>query len=449
MRNVLLIQLTGLILLSSTLWAEIQVNTRTPYGQTYPDIAIDVEGNYVVVWRSYRQDGSSGSIHFQRFDATGLPVGEETQVNTETAGDQTEPTVSANPEGGFVVAWHGPGPNGLDVFARLFDTNGEPLAEEFRVNATTAGTQRYPRVAMLGNGSFVVVWQNEMPGVNAYNRAGAFQVFDAQGLCIGQETQFSESLDCRHPDVAANGMGGFVIVWMQDKGGNSIQTRLYDNDALALTEPCKVNDVYFTSVTKPRVAMNRRGTFVVAWDGHGEYASLDDIHARIFDPNANAIGEQFLVNTTSDGKQECPHISISATGSFVIIWDTDYKGHGKDILGQMFDSNGVPAGPEFCPHVCLAEDQKHAAVAMSDSDSFFAVWQSYKQDGSDCGIFGMLGPSNCQGDFTGDAVVNFRDFALMTNLFCNGEHAPVYDINADGRIDLSDVEMLCAHWLGR
>ncbi len=279
MRNFLIAQLAGLILFVPTSWGEFQVNTRTPYGQTYPDVAVDGKGKYVIAWRSYRQDGSSGGIYFQRLDTAGQPLGEETQVNTETGGDQTEPAVSSNSEGTFVVAWHGPGPNDVDVFARLFDPNGEPLSGEFCVNDVAEGTQRYPRVAMRDDGSFVVVWQNELAGVNPYDRAGSFRIFDAQGLAIGQATQFSGDFDCRYPDVATDGAGNFVVAWMQDKGANSIQIRQYDDVGAAVTDPCKVSDVYFTSVTKPRVAMNHRGTFVVVWDGHGEYASEDDIHA--------------------------------------------------------------------------------------------------------------------------------------------------------------------------
>lgn len=450
MRNALITQLAGLILLPAMSWAEQQINTRAPYGQTYPDVAIDGADNYIAVWRSYRQDGSSGGIYFQRLDAEGLPLGRETRVNTSTEGDQSEPAVAGGVDGRFVIVWHGPGPNEVDILCRLFDPNGDPLAGEFLVNATTEGMQRYPRASMRNDGSFIVVWQNEATGVNQYDRAGSFQMFSAEGSPIGPESQFSGVFDCRYPDVAAKAGGGFVIVWMRDEGGNAVQMRLYDDVCNAQTDPCKVNDVAFTSVTKPHVAMNKEGSFVISWDGHDEYASLDDIHAKLFDPNANAAGDQFLVNTTLEGKQERPDASITDSGSFLIAWhgDTGNSGHGKDIFGQVFDGLGSPVGQEFCPHVRVLEDQKDASVAMSESGSFLAVWQSYKQDGSDYGIFGMLGPSTWRADFTGDNFVNFRDFAIMARSHLAGTAAPPCDLDGDGKVDLVDAQMLCSYWLG-
>ncbi len=128
--------------------------------------------------------------------------------------------------------------------------------------------------------------------------------------------------------------------------------------------------------------------------------------------------------------------------------DTGHSGHKKDVFCQAFDGLGNPVGQESCPHTCVAEDQKNAAVAMSESGTFLAVWQSYKQDGSDYGIFGLIGPGNCRADFTGDEFVNFRDFAILTRVLQPGDAPPECDLNVDGRIDLADIHILCSDWLG-
>jgi len=42
--------------------AEFQANTHKSNKQENPAIAMDAQGNFVVVWNSYLQDGSSNGI---------------------------------------------------------------------------------------------------------------------------------------------------------------------------------------------------------------------------------------------------------------------------------------------------------------------------------------------------------------------------------------------------
>jgi hypothetical protein len=106
---------------------EFQANTRKSNKQENPAIAMDAEGNFVVVWNSYLQDGSSNGIFGQRFDSNCNPAGDEFQINTETSGNQREPAVAMDAEGNFVVTWYGPGEDKEDIFARRFNSNGQPL----------------------------------------------------------------------------------------------------------------------------------------------------------------------------------------------------------------------------------------------------------------------------------------------------------------------------------
>jgi len=55
--------------------AEFQANTHTSNKQENPAIAIDDSGNFVVVWNSYLQDGSSNGIFGRRFDSKQLSSG--------------------------------------------------------------------------------------------------------------------------------------------------------------------------------------------------------------------------------------------------------------------------------------------------------------------------------------------------------------------------------------
>jgi hypothetical protein len=68
-------------------------------------VAADEHGNFVVVWESYGQDGDFGGIFGQRLDMLGLQ-GSEFRVNSYTTSFQNAPAIAQSPDGDFVVAWH-------------------------------------------------------------------------------------------------------------------------------------------------------------------------------------------------------------------------------------------------------------------------------------------------------------------------------------------------------
>ena len=153
-----------IFLVTSTSIAEFQVNTRTSSNQANPVIAMDAVGNFIAVWSSYLQDGSSNGIFGQRFDPNGIAIGDEFQINTTTSGNQTEPSVATDAAGNFVVVWHGPESESKkdeNIFAQRFDPNGQTIGDELLVNSYTQGKQKYPKVAMNMDGAFIIVWESE------------------------------------------------------------------------------------------------------------------------------------------------------------------------------------------------------------------------------------------------------------------------------------------------
>jgi hypothetical protein len=84
---------------------EFRVNTYTASDQATPSVVTDAAGNFVVVWSSFLQDGSFWGVFGQRYAASGTPLGPEFRVNTYTTLDQAHPSVTADSAGNFVVVW--------------------------------------------------------------------------------------------------------------------------------------------------------------------------------------------------------------------------------------------------------------------------------------------------------------------------------------------------------
>ncbi|MFH2006080.1 MAG: DUF4215 domain-containing protein [bacterium] len=194
---------------------ELQVNTYTADIQSRAGVAVHADGSFIVVWQSNLQDGEEYGVFGQRFDATGNPQGGELQVNTYTAGWQTEAQVATASDGRFVVVWDSKfqDGDGYGVFGQRFDAIGTPLDGELQVNAYTAGDQEWPAAAAASDGRYVVVWHSERQDHDGLDVFG--QRFDAIGARLGGEfrVNIQQGGINGQPAVAMAADGRFVVVW--------------------------------------------------------------------------------------------------------------------------------------------------------------------------------------------------------------------------------------------
>ncbi len=158
---------------------EFQINSYTSKSQCFPKVAMDQNGDFVVTWfsgLSYDpgQDGSTWGIFARRFNASGAALGSDFQVNTYTTGYQTFSSVAMDQDGDFVIVWQSIKDNAVQdddisqdgshygVFAQQYNASGIPIGGEFQVNTYTTGPQGGSLgsrlVAMDAEGNFVIGW---------------------------------------------------------------------------------------------------------------------------------------------------------------------------------------------------------------------------------------------------------------------------------------------------
>jgi hypothetical protein len=271
---------------------EFQVNTYTTDDQMYASAAVDADGDFVVVWNS---DGSAGSdtdtwsIQGQRYDASGNVVGAEFQVNTYTTDDQWVPSVAVDADGDFVVVWYSNGSAGSDtssysIQGQRYDASGNPVGAEFQVNTYTNSFQTDPSVAMSADEGFVIAWH----GGDQDEGSIQSQRYDASGNALGGEFQVNTytTLSQSHASVAIDADGGFVVVWTSrgstgnDTSFYSIQGQRYDASGNAVGAQFQINTFTTLVQISPSVAVNVDGDFVVVWDSDGS-AGTDTLQTSI------------------------------------------------------------------------------------------------------------------------------------------------------------------------
>ena len=366
-----------------------RANTTTAEDQSDPAIAFDSTGDYVTVWQDESLDGSGYGIYGQRFDDSGSPVGNEFQINSTHGGNQKTPSVVVAPDGRFVVTWQSDGQDGSGwgVYAQRFAEDGSAVGAEFLVNTYTTSDQDSPTVAIDADGNFVVVWHSQ--GQDTGNNGGIYgQRYLADGTPDGPEFWVCSTPgpDQIRPAVRMNASGQFIVVW---DDGTTIYARRFLSNGTAAGDEFVVNTYGNSNQTSPALAMDAAGNFVVAWQSYGQDSSDYGVYGQRYGDDGTPQGEEFKVNTYTDSCQYLPSVSMdSASGEFVITWSSNGQdGSEYGVFAQRYAADGSTVGGEFRVNRVTYTAQTASAVAMLDAQHFVIAWQSYLQDGSDCGIY--------------------------------------------------------------
>ncbi|GMU65580.1 MAG: hypothetical protein AMXMBFR36_18540 [Acidobacteriota bacterium] len=387
--------------------SDLQVNTYTWSFQQLSSIGVDTFGNFVVAWASTGSDGSDSSaesIHARRFAADGTALGPGFQVNTYTTGSQDHPALSVSPFGSFVVVWESYGSSGTDdsfksIQARAFDAFGLPIRDQFQVNLYTDGIQYGTSVSSSGNGDFVVTWVSE--GSDASDDDGtAIQArrFDLRGEPLGGEFQVNSYTTGNqlYPAVDFGPEGSFIVAWESwgsaggDTDRGSIQARRFDASGEPVGSEFQVNTWTTLRQTRPDVAVDASGRFVVAWDGYGSTGSDQSalsVHLRRYDAGGVAAGDEVQVNQYSTGHQLGASVDATADGSVVVAW-WSYGSSGTDTSYSSIQARNCHVasdcpGNEFQVNVGTESFQFRPAVAAVPAGEFVVTWTSWISEGDD------------------------------------------------------------------
>ncbi|MBN3891790.1 MAG: cadherin-like domain-containing protein [Nostoc sp. JL31] len=373
---------------------EFKVNTYTNNNQINPAVAMDADGDFIISWTGNAQDGSGDGVYAQRYNSTGVAVGGEFQVNTNTNGNQLNSTVAIDSTGDFVISWQSQDASGFGIYAQRYNSSGVAVGGEFQVNTSPNNDQVNPIVAMDTNGNFVISWQSSGQDGSGY---GVYaQRYNSSGVAVGGEFQVNTHTESSqyNPTVAIDATGDFVISWQsyyQDGSYLGIYAQRYNSAGVAQGSEFLVNTHTQGYQNNPTVAMDTTGDFVISWQSYGQDGSGYGVYAQRYTSAGVAIGVEFKVNTHTDGNQYNPTVAMDADGDFIISWTSNGQdGSGYGIYAQRYNSSGVAIGGEFLVNTYTNNSQTNPTVATDATGDFVISWQSDGQDGSGEGIYAQL-----------------------------------------------------------
>jgi hypothetical protein len=254
-------------------------------------------GDSLMVWSSESSDGLTSSILSQFQDSDGNPVGDPITVNSDGETFGKLPTVAANSNGNYLVAWQTELPDGtLDTISALWlDGSGNPLGDTFQMPTASDGQQAEPALSGDDSGNVLVTW-------TAY---------------------------------AADGSTSEIYLQIVSDGEPS------DNDTL---QP--VSDPSQSAASFSQVQASTQGA-VVAWNATDSTTGVPGVYFQRFNPHAKPVGLQRRVGHQTSGRRRLIKLATDSSGNFRIRWEGfDGLGNSLGIFEQRYDSGGNEDGGE-------------------------------------------------------------------------------------------------------
>jgi hypothetical protein len=362
-------------------YSEFMVNTQTRDEQQNPAVARLADGGFVVVWESYHAERGGVGIFGRVYDPRGIAYTDDFQINPYTSGDTCRnPDVVGLRNGSFVVVWEviqGP-EHDHDVYGRLFDAYGNSQGDDFRVTVQSGNTyEGSPRIAATNDEGFFVVWVAEEDATrNVYSIR--MQKFNATADPVGNSVRVdsTDESDTWYADIDTLEDASVIITWDDYPTTGDVYSRVlarrFDMHGKALGDAYVVNtttlDMYGNPLImgRPKIAGLREGGFVIAWETIDCDGDDRGISARVFDKAHEPISDDFQVNSATEYYQENHSVSRLNEGGFAVAWISYDQAHECDlVMLQSFSERAERVGIEYFLNDSLIENTYRMDTALS------------------------------------------------------------------------------------
>ena len=369
---------------------DYQVNSFEPGNQTNPSMVALADGGYVVVWASENgQDGNSGGIVAQRFAADGTPVGNEIQVNEVTLGNQFSPSVTALGTG-FVIAWQDssgqqPDGSGSGIYGQRFDADGLAIGSQFLINDTTLSTQADANLTET-SGGFAAVWSGNGSGDNT----GVYlRLFNDAGVALGAEILVNEDTSGGESEAEVTELsnGNLAVTWRDNSGTDSVRARLFDNAGAPLGNEF-ILPGHSGQEFSPTITGLSGGGFVVVYTNDTADGSGWGTFAQLYDNSGNVQGDAFRVNEATAGSQYQAEVTATTDGGFAVAFYTD--NFPDRIITQQFNASGERVDNPIVANIGNVSTDQLPTITGLLGGGFAVAWQGYNLEDSAANTYGIF-----------------------------------------------------------
>ncbi|MCC9599924.1 DUF4347 domain-containing protein [Stieleria sp. JC731] len=350
---------------------ELRVNDVPAQDQelqsAHQSVAVDGNGNSVVVYVDHQSSYDGSDIFFLRFDSDGNRIGTPTRVSVNDAGDQSDPVVAMDSSGRFAIAWVADDANGTGIFVRRFDQNGTAIdGNDILVNTLQeTGDQSGVSITCNDNDQIVIAWESDGASEGIFART--FDFTSTPALSQLATTLITVDTEASATGVAVdiNQTGRYAIGWNDSTDLWGIR---YDYGSSTPVNAKRDLGSGFGTRRDIVVGMQFNDDYVVAY--RSEALLFQGVWFKIVE-DGGSISAATRVTTSSSA--DFPTIDVAENDRFVIAYskpDADETG----IYYQAFDASGSKIGSEIAVNQSTNGTQELASIAVHDVNNLVVAW---------------------------------------------------------------------------
>jgi hypothetical protein len=292
--------------LATNLTSDLPVSSMTNF-QISPAVAVLNNSNVVVVWSSLNQVRSNSlqDVYGKILSPSGATVKSEFLINQFTNFNQRTPAVVALKDGGFGVVW---------------------VSEQQRILAPALGA----------NSPYSTADAIRLPSVDIYAR-----LFRSNGVAAGSEFLVNaNNSPCANPAAAAAPDGTFMVAWsgrdtIVDTNGWDVYARVFSSTGVG-SASLMVNQHIPGNQYVPRIAALGQ-EYLLTWTSVGQDGSREGVFGRFVHIDGLPTGGEMRVNTTTASQQIQPVVASDGGGQLLVVWSSFIGGSTSfDLFAQRF-----------------------------------------------------------------------------------------------------------------
>ncbi len=356
--------------------------------QNTPQIAADGMDGAIITWNDYRS-GSGEDIYAQGIDNEGIVRWDTDGILIAGGtGDQSQPQIAKDNNHGAYIIWtdfRNETDNNL-CLQKINYAGVLQYSEGGKSICTESGNQENAQIVEDGTGGAFMAWEDYRSGSGSdiYAQAVSWEdnlLYQNNGVpvCIESGNQTA-------PKIIADGQGGSIIVWEDDRnsfmeGGKDIYAQALDaNGAIRWTAGGVPISTAAGDQSRVQIVPDQYGGAMICWQSEIYPFGYTAIMFQAIDSTGQVLLPENgipVCETYTFTNQNSPVMAPSGNGRAFIAWE-DYRDGNPDIYAQEMDNSG---NAWWGLSICTAAYQQYAPQIIGDAfGNAFITWTDYRSN---------------------------------------------------------------------
>lgn len=361
---------------AGTGWGTPELIETNNDGSAYsPRIAFDADGNAIAVWQ--QSDSIRPNIWVNRY-VTGSGWGTAELIESDNTGSAFGPLVVVDDSGNAIAVWYQFDGSYYSIWSNHYEA-GTGWGTADVIESDDTGNAYNPRIALDGDGNALAVWRHN--DGSRFNIVANRYVVGA-GWGTAELIESDNSGTASSPDIATDSSGNALAVWMQDDGtvAGGTHYNVWSNRYVVGAgwgTPELIESVDTIDATYPRIAFDDSDNALAVWIQWDETADLQSLWANRYVAGSGWGSAEEVDSSADYGYSQ--QLAFDGDGNALVVWYVETGGLNSIMANRYIADVGWGSAELIeSDDSGRADDPK---IVIDGDGNGIAVWQ--QNDASD------------------------------------------------------------------